>query len=32
MPYEQIKSMDVMEIVDQCKVSEKAAKYQKTHI
>lgn len=32
MPYDQIKDMTEEEIVEQCKVSERAAHYQKTHI
>lgn len=32
MPYDQIKDMTEEEIFEQCKVSEKAAHYQKTHI
>lgn len=32
MPYDQIKDMTVEEIIEQCKVSERAAQYQKTHI
>lgn len=32
MPYDQIKDMTEEEIVKQCKVSERAAHYQKTHI
>ncbi|MBB1086032.1 ImmA/IrrE family metallo-endopeptidase [Limosilactobacillus fastidiosus] len=32
MPYDQIKGMTEEEIVEQCKVSERAAHYQKTHI
>lgn len=32
MPYDQIKNMTEEEIVAQCKVSERAAHYQKTHI
>lgn len=32
MPYDQIKNMSKKEIVEQCKVSESAAHYQKIHI
>lgn len=32
MPYDQIKDMTEEEIVEQCRVSERAAHYQKTHI
>lgn len=32
MPYDQIKDMTEEEIVEQCKVSERAAHYQKMHI